>query len=301
MKNLGEDSDGDCGSPRARPAARRAHAAGAVDPSALVTAQFEDVADALEHTSSSTVGGNPGGSRSPWRASRAPRMSSNGGRSARGAGTHRPAPDREAGCRSDSSRSRNRMPCWGRRRSAGSRWTRQKDVGMALMAFVFPLELVATTVAFLARDTLGAETGRRPVHDLVADAGLALPRVAGRLHERHRRHLPLRLRYRGLAAGADLDTWQAVLLGAAPAQRRAGWCSPATTRSSARWCNSTAASGSHSAPSRCTDFPRSPSRTPGTASCCRSSAAGAPTGRSRATRRSSSGWKGSQGVGGQQL
>src|SRR5438477_8216731 len=34
----------------------------------------------------------------------------------------------------------------------------QKDVGMALIAFVFPLELVATVVAFLARDTLGATT-----------------------------------------------------------------------------------------------------------------------------------------------
>jgi uncharacterized protein len=34
----------------------------------------------------------------------------------------------------------------------------QKDVGMLLMSFVFPLELVATIVAFLARDTLGATT-----------------------------------------------------------------------------------------------------------------------------------------------
>lgn len=34
----------------------------------------------------------------------------------------------------------------------------QKDVGMTLMAFVFPLELVATIVAFLARDTLGSTT-----------------------------------------------------------------------------------------------------------------------------------------------
>jgi uncharacterized protein len=34
----------------------------------------------------------------------------------------------------------------------------QKDVGMMLMAFVFPLELIATIVAFLARDTLGATT-----------------------------------------------------------------------------------------------------------------------------------------------
>jgi len=34
----------------------------------------------------------------------------------------------------------------------------QKDVGMLLMSFVFPLELVATVVAFLARDTLGATT-----------------------------------------------------------------------------------------------------------------------------------------------
>jgi succinate-acetate transporter protein len=34
----------------------------------------------------------------------------------------------------------------------------QKDVGMTLMAFVFPLELIATIVAFLARDTLGATT-----------------------------------------------------------------------------------------------------------------------------------------------
>jgi len=34
----------------------------------------------------------------------------------------------------------------------------QKDVGMTLMAFVFPLELVATVVAFLARDSLGATT-----------------------------------------------------------------------------------------------------------------------------------------------
>lgn len=34
----------------------------------------------------------------------------------------------------------------------------QKDVGMTLTAFVFPLELVATIVAFLARDTLGATT-----------------------------------------------------------------------------------------------------------------------------------------------
>jgi succinate-acetate transporter protein len=34
----------------------------------------------------------------------------------------------------------------------------QKNVGMMLMAFVFPLELIATIVAFLARDTLGATT-----------------------------------------------------------------------------------------------------------------------------------------------
>jgi succinate-acetate transporter protein len=34
----------------------------------------------------------------------------------------------------------------------------QKDVGMLLIAFVFPLELVATVFAFLARDTLGATT-----------------------------------------------------------------------------------------------------------------------------------------------
>lgn len=34
----------------------------------------------------------------------------------------------------------------------------QKNVGMFLVAFVFPLELVATVVAFLARDTLGATT-----------------------------------------------------------------------------------------------------------------------------------------------
>jgi succinate-acetate transporter protein len=34
----------------------------------------------------------------------------------------------------------------------------QPDVGRALIAFVFPLELVATVVAFLARDTLGATT-----------------------------------------------------------------------------------------------------------------------------------------------
>jgi succinate-acetate transporter protein len=34
----------------------------------------------------------------------------------------------------------------------------QKDVGMMLMSFVFPLELLATVVAFLARDTLGATT-----------------------------------------------------------------------------------------------------------------------------------------------
>ncbi len=32
----------------------------------------------------------------------------------------------------------------------------QRAVGMILMAFVFPLELVATIVAFLARNTLGA-------------------------------------------------------------------------------------------------------------------------------------------------
>lgn len=34
----------------------------------------------------------------------------------------------------------------------------QKNVGMMLVAFVFPLELLATVVAFLARDTLGATT-----------------------------------------------------------------------------------------------------------------------------------------------
>ena len=34
----------------------------------------------------------------------------------------------------------------------------QKQVGMLLMSFVFPLELVATAMAFLARDTLGATT-----------------------------------------------------------------------------------------------------------------------------------------------
>ena len=34
----------------------------------------------------------------------------------------------------------------------------QKDVGMLLMAFVFPLEAIATVVAFLARDTVGATT-----------------------------------------------------------------------------------------------------------------------------------------------
>jgi uncharacterized protein len=34
----------------------------------------------------------------------------------------------------------------------------QKQVGMFLIAFVFPLELIATVMAFLARDTLGATT-----------------------------------------------------------------------------------------------------------------------------------------------
>src|SRR3954467_14849267 len=34
----------------------------------------------------------------------------------------------------------------------------QKQVGMLLMSFVFPLELIATVKAFLARDTLGATT-----------------------------------------------------------------------------------------------------------------------------------------------
>ena len=34
----------------------------------------------------------------------------------------------------------------------------QKQVGMILMSFVFPLEVVATVMAFLARDTLGATT-----------------------------------------------------------------------------------------------------------------------------------------------
>jgi succinate-acetate transporter protein len=34
----------------------------------------------------------------------------------------------------------------------------QRNVGMLLMAFVFPLELIAAVVAFLARDTLGATT-----------------------------------------------------------------------------------------------------------------------------------------------
>jgi succinate-acetate transporter protein len=34
----------------------------------------------------------------------------------------------------------------------------QKDVGMLLISFVFPLEAIATVVAFLARDTLGATT-----------------------------------------------------------------------------------------------------------------------------------------------
>lgn len=34
----------------------------------------------------------------------------------------------------------------------------QKDLGMLLISFVFPLELIATIVAFLARDTLGATT-----------------------------------------------------------------------------------------------------------------------------------------------
>jgi uncharacterized protein len=34
----------------------------------------------------------------------------------------------------------------------------QKQVGMLLMSFVFPLELIATVMAFLARDTLGATT-----------------------------------------------------------------------------------------------------------------------------------------------
>src|SRR3954462_8564106 len=36
--------------------------------------------------------------------------------------------------------------------------TEQKDVGMLLMSFVFPLAVVATGVAFLARDTMGAAT-----------------------------------------------------------------------------------------------------------------------------------------------
>lgn len=34
----------------------------------------------------------------------------------------------------------------------------QKDLGLLLIAFVFPLELLATIFAFLARDTLGATT-----------------------------------------------------------------------------------------------------------------------------------------------
>jgi succinate-acetate transporter protein len=44
---------------------------------------------------------------------------------------------------------------------AGIGWipvAEQKDVGTILIAFVFPLELVAMIVAFLARDTLGATT-----------------------------------------------------------------------------------------------------------------------------------------------
>jgi uncharacterized protein len=36
--------------------------------------------------------------------------------------------------------------------------TEQKDVGLLLMAFVFPLEGIATVVAFLARDTVAATT-----------------------------------------------------------------------------------------------------------------------------------------------
>ena len=34
----------------------------------------------------------------------------------------------------------------------------QKQVGMLLISFVFPLELIATVIAFLAPDTLGATT-----------------------------------------------------------------------------------------------------------------------------------------------
>jgi uncharacterized protein len=34
----------------------------------------------------------------------------------------------------------------------------QMDVGMLLISFVFPLELIATIIAFLARDTIGATT-----------------------------------------------------------------------------------------------------------------------------------------------
>jgi len=43
----------------------------------------------------------------------------------------------------------------------GAQWvpvTEAKTVGLLLVSFVFPLELIATIVAFLARDTLGATT-----------------------------------------------------------------------------------------------------------------------------------------------
>jgi hypothetical protein len=36
------------------------------------------------------------------------------------------------------------------------------------MSFVFPLELLATVFAFLARDTLGAGDDAGPLHDLLA-------------------------------------------------------------------------------------------------------------------------------------
>jgi hypothetical protein len=53
----------------------------------------------------------------------------------------------------------------------------QRQVGMVQMAFVFPLELLASVFAFLARDTARRDLAR-PLHRVVADARVGRDRLS---------------------------------------------------------------------------------------------------------------------------
>ena len=174
--------------------------------------------------------------------------------------------------------------------------TEQKHVGMMLMAFVFPLELIATVFAFLSRDTLGATT-----LGLFATSWLTLGWLDS-ASPPGKTSISLGIYLFGFATVAFLlavmsslgkPFFTVLLLVAVTRMVLGGYYEIGGTTSGRR---SQVASQSLWLRSHCTAAPLSASKTPATGSCCRCSGAARPTRHSQDSRRSSSGSSRSPGV-----